>query len=199
VEGTRRVILDLCSGLGGASEAFIQHPNWTVIRIENNPLLEDVPFTHQLDVLNWVDWIDSFPRIDVIWASPPCLGFSNGYSSPRAIAQREGMPYEPDMSLIQACLDIIDYCKPSTWVLENVAGSIKFITPLIGKFQQHISSFFLWGNFPRMVVNLQHKKSDIDVWSSDPLRANKRAKIPRQLSQAFLQAIQEQKQLRDYL
>jgi site-specific DNA-cytosine methylase len=146
-----------------------------------------------------MDWIDSFPGIDVIWASPPCLEFSNAFDAPRARAARAGVDFEPDMSVVRACIDIIDYCKPSVWVLENVAGSTKSITPIIGKFQQHISSFFLWGNFPRMVVNFQHSKSDNDVWSSDPLRANKRAKIPLQLSQAFLQAIQEQRKLSDYL
>ena len=38
-------VLDLCSGLGGASEAFVNHPHWEVIRIENNELLADVPHT----------------------------------------------------------------------------------------------------------------------------------------------------------
>ena len=38
-------VLDLYSGLGGFSEAFVQDQNYQVIRIENNPLLKDVPHT----------------------------------------------------------------------------------------------------------------------------------------------------------
>ena len=36
-------VLDLCSGLGGASEAFVKDPYWDVVRIENNPELAHVP------------------------------------------------------------------------------------------------------------------------------------------------------------
>ena len=64
-------ILDLCSGLGGWSEAFVS-TNWNVIRIENNPDLAYVPFTLTLDVLKWEEWIDDIPTVDVIVASPPC-------------------------------------------------------------------------------------------------------------------------------
>jgi len=37
-------VLDLCSGLGGFSEAFLTAGH-DVLRIENNPLLADVPNT----------------------------------------------------------------------------------------------------------------------------------------------------------
>ena len=68
-------ILDLCSGLGGWTEAFVQG-GWNVIRIENNPALQYVPFTMELDVLKWEEWIDDIPHPDVIVASPPCREFS---------------------------------------------------------------------------------------------------------------------------
>ena len=37
-------VLDLCSGLGGFSEAFVAAGH-EVLRIEHNPLLADVPHT----------------------------------------------------------------------------------------------------------------------------------------------------------
>ncbi len=83
------VILDLCSGLGGASEAFT-HEEWTVIRIEINPELEYVPHTRILDVLEWTDWIEDIPRCDVIWASPP-----TAQSSARRIGGRTGIISSP--------------------------------------------------------------------------------------------------------
>ncbi len=41
-------MLDLCSGLGGASQPMVDS-NWDVLRIENNPLLSGVPHTQMLD------------------------------------------------------------------------------------------------------------------------------------------------------
>lgn len=191
--------MDLCSGLGGASEAFIRDDKWHVIRVENNPLLQAVPFTLQCDVLNWMDWIDTLPTIDVIWASPPCTEFSLAYNSPKSLAARAGLEHEPDMSILLACLDIIDYLKPKSWVVENVAGAIKKFDKMMGHYRQHISSFFLWGVFPQIIVNTTHKKTDINPGGSDPLRSNKRAKIPFEVSLAFLRALEEQKKVSDYL
>ena len=113
----RKHFLDLFSGLGGASEAFVQDlDNWTVLRIDNNPLLSGVPNTiiASVDELTPIDasnWVNS---IDCIWASPPCRDFSNGYSSPKSIHVREhGIDsYNPDMTLLTTALDIIEIVKP---------------------------------------------------------------------------------------
>jgi len=45
-------MLDLFSGLGGASEAMVRDDTWSVLRIENNPLLGGVPYTVIDDVKN---------------------------------------------------------------------------------------------------------------------------------------------------
>lgn len=187
-------ILDLCSGLGGASEAFSQ-AGWNVIRIESNPELSYVPFTQCLDVLEWTEWIGDLPdRIDVVWASPPCREFSRGYAGPAPTAERAGLPFEPSLELVRACLDIIDFLKPKYWVLENVSGAINHFKPQIGEFKQRIGPFFLWGNFPRIIMpyTYEHLKSRQDVWSTNPLRANIKAMIPFEVSFAFLESITRQ-------
>ena len=38
-----KTMVDMFSGLGGASEAFFQSKNWVVWRYDNNPLLSHVP------------------------------------------------------------------------------------------------------------------------------------------------------------
>jgi len=43
-------ILDLYSGLGGFSEAFVNDPNYEVMRLEINPLLSGVQNTEIMDV-----------------------------------------------------------------------------------------------------------------------------------------------------
>jgi len=82
-------ILDLCSGLGGASEAFMRSKNWEVLRIENNPILAEVPQTLVMDIFELRDLIEAEPEqweniVEVVWASPPCLDYSTAYDSPRS-------------------------------------------------------------------------------------------------------------------
>ena len=179
-------MLDLFSGLGGASEAFVQNSDWEVVRIDNNILLEDVPHTRIMDVelvkanaqpsLLW-SW-------DLIWASPPCTEFSqvNPNRNPQA-----GIP------LVQTTIDIIEALKPRCWIIENVKGSIKHLAPLLGPPRLIIGPYVFWGNFPLFWVNLQgYSKFEKDTWSSDPLRANRRALIPFEISQALLHALDTQ-------
>lgn len=167
---------------------------WVVIRVENNPALQYVPFTLELDVLKWEEWIADIPAPEIVVASPPCTDFSDACDSPKSRARRAGTPYEPDLGLMKACLDIIDYLKPKYWVLENVRGSQEFFFPLIGARRQQISSFYLWGNFPLISMPnwFSHRKQDNDTWSDDPLRPNKRAMIPFEISYALLKMIQGQ-------
>lgn len=192
-------ILDLCSGLGGASEAFVKDPHWTVVRIENNPKLEDVPHTWLLDILNWIDWlpevISELGRPTAIWASPPCLEFST------ARTWEQGRTNDPDMSIVEAVFDIVEYAKPRFWIVENVAGACPHFLPYFGHFQQKIGPFFLWGAYPYISVpeGFTHSKAAQDVWSSDPLRANKKAYIPRSISEGFLDAICSQTKLSDWV
>lgn len=194
-------MLDLFSGLGGASEAFVQ-AGWTVIRIENNPKLSYVPFTRALNVRDWRTWALDLPKIDLIWASPPCREFSRGYQGPKGKAERAGVQYEPDMSLVEATMDIIEYLDPSYWIIENVGGAIPDFEPVLGKYSQRIESFFLWTSesvpFIPMPYGFTHKKSLQDTWSTDPLRANKKAMIPFEVSFALMSTLRDQNTLRDY-
>ena len=97
-------MLDLFSGLGGASEAMTRSPNWEVMRIENNELLNQVPHTEIVCVKKFLKELKSLiadgfildDALTLIWASPPCTEFSLAYSSPQSIARREGRDYQPD-------------------------------------------------------------------------------------------------------
>ena len=180
-------ILVLCSGEGGESEAFVQ-AGYDVVRIEIDPGLSHVPHTLTLDVLDWCDWIDRLGDFQIVIATPPCGDFSHGYNAPKAKAAREGKldEYEPDMQPLLACLDIIDYVKPTWWLVENVAGSTRYFTPILGKFTQHIGPFFLWGTFPHLrVASFDHAKVGMNT-------ARERQKWPFELSFALLDAVREQ-------
>lgn len=194
--------LDLFSGFGGASEAFIQDTdNWTVLRIDNNPLLASVPNTVMDDVKSLARRIHgSQHTIDVVWASPPCREFSTAYNAPRSVAARGGIPYEPDMSLLHAAIDIIKTVKPRYWIIENVVGSIRYFAEELGEPRQIIGPYVLWGNFPTFAVDeskLESKKSK-DKHSANPLRSNYKAKVDFEISQALKEAVENQKSIFHY-
>ena len=191
------VVWDLCSGLGGWSEAFVQ-AGWDVVRIENNPDLQHIPHTYELDILNYWDWIDGFPKPDMILASPPCLEFSLAYNAPRAIALREGEEYNPDMSLLHACREIIEAMSPKWWVIENVAGASRYFTEIMGPPRQIIGPFFLWGTIP-FLPELQTPKKKGNVSGTHPMAANLRALIPFEMSFNLLQAWKQQRTLEDFV
>ena len=202
------IVWDLCSGLGGWSEAFVSPfgSNWevegiTVFRFDNSDLVKDVPRTFVEDVTQWLDWVDDYPAPDLILASPPCVEFSQGYSAPRPKAQRAGIEFFPDLTIAKAVRDIIMHVKPRWWAVENVKGSIEDLSPLYGRPRQIIGPFVLWGNFP-LLPNLNITrgwKTKKDAWSSDPLRSRKRAIVPIEISCAMLDAWYEQTDLTRWL
>lgn len=200
--------VDLFSGLMGASSGFLNRPDWEVLTVENNPLLHahqrevrarasNVCHLHQ-DITQWHDTVDFINNwieacyIDrlVVWASPPCYEFSNAYSAPRPTALREGREWEPSMECLEATLAIIHHLPVDVYVIENVAGAVKYFTPKLGEFRQHIGPFFLWGNFPLIDIGPNYKHTKPDKRHS-PIRANIRAEIPEKISHAFRECLEQ--------
>ena len=206
----RKHFLDLFAGLGGASEAFVQDlANWSVLRIDNNLLLQDVPMMVIDDVKLLASDLNPggmFPRtlekIDCIWASPPCTEFSGGFNSPKSKAARspEGLDsYEPDMSLLEVTMEIIERVQPKYWVIENVIGSIRYFAEYLGEPRQIIGPYVLWGNFPHLQVDESKldRKQDRDS-SPHPLRSNRRAKVSFEVSRALKDALENQRTIFDF-
>lgn len=189
--GEGQSIIDLCSGLGGASEAHVVRGDH-VLRIENNPALDWVEATTICEVgsRRCRDAVRRHGHTDLVWASPTCTQFSNAYSAPTPVARRAGKTPFPDLGLLEACVRQIEDIDPRYWILENVHGAIPFFKPYLGAPAQIIGPFALWGRFPHIAVDLgTHSKYTGDPHSSDPLRANKRAKIPYPLSVAVRDAV----------
>tara|TARA_R110001599_G_scaffold239556_1_gene439083 strand:+ start:369 stop:986 length:618 start_codon:yes stop_codon:yes gene_type:complete len=196
-------ILDLYSGLGGASEAFLLSKRWDVMRIENNELLNQVPNTQMADVKELLNHLQNSQlpldhRVDVVWSSPPCLEFSQAYSAPGPVAQRAGEDFTPDMSHLEATLEIIAILKPKYWIIENVVGAIKHFRDLLGEPRQIHGAIVLWGNYPMFEPDVFKTKAQKDK-RHDPLRSNIRAKIPIEVSSALLEAIENQHSIFDFI
>lgn len=200
-------VLDLFSGLGGFSQSFVNH-GCEVLRIDNNPLLSEVPHTHIIDIFEFRDHLknslqkgEGIIRPDVILASPPCYEFSTGYNAPRAEASRKGQlgEYQPNMKFLEVTLEIIEILCPKWYVIENVAGAVRYFEPIIGRHRQRIEAMFFWGNFPLInVVGKVPSKAEKDKrWSE--LRMNHKALIPINVSQAFMVAMLEQTYITDWV
>lgn len=197
-------VLDLFSGLGGFSEAFLRAGD-EVVRVENNPLLSEVPCTSIEDVKQMRDRLQRFKdegqpirKIDLIVASPPCYEFSLAYSAPRSIATREGKEWNPSLKLLEITLEIIKIIQPRWWVIENVMGSQRYFERLgLIPHQIHGSCVF-YGNFPKFQTPIMRTKAEKDSYHGDPLRMNKRALIPLELSMSLRKALVEQKTLFEF-
>lgn len=199
-------VLDLFSGLGGFSEAFVRAGD-EVLRVENNPLLSEVPNTTQQDVFEMLNRLQDYEEIgqpireyDVLLASPPCYEFSLAHSAPQAIASRNGEfeDYDPDMTLVEAVLEIVRITKPKFWIIENVRGSIRHFKKLGLEPKTINGSFVFYGKFPRFGFVKTPSKADNDPGPSNPLRSNHRAMIPLELSIAIREAIVSQTSLFDF-
>ena len=175
-------MLDLCSGLGGASQAMKKR-GWQVITIDINPnfkpdIVADLRQFHYTG-----------PRPDLIWCSPPCDEFAKfamwcWYDTSK-------LP-EPDMSLVLACQRIIDEIQPRFWVIENVAGAVSFFNPILGKPAKILRPYYFWGYFPNFG---QPRGWGIKTKNLSSSAKAKRAEIPMQLSLAIAIAIENQLEL----
>lgn len=194
------LMLDVCSGFGGASQAFEADPAWEVVRYENNLKLinhPETPPTEHLDITKASPWSSKKPKL--IWCSPPCYDFSEAYNAPKARAMREGTleTYTPSTALVERCYEIIQRLAPHYWVIENVKGSIPYLSPILGRPRQIIGPYVLWGNFPLLSIELgkKHKAKVGDKYRWCAFRSNRVAKIPMEFSHELKTALEDQRTL----
>lgn len=204
----KKLFVDLGSGLGGASEAFMNQPNWIVMRIDNHELVQDVPNTHDLNYVEQTEEVinliyDTQIKYEindiVLWASPECKEWSNGYSSKKSTMRRKGQIFIPDYTQLESIMKIKHAINPQYWIVENVMGGVEFINPILGNPQLIFRPWFFWGDFPlfRIDENRKHK-TEKDPHSSDPLRYHIRSKIPIGISLSLKNAIENQTTLLDW-
>ena len=203
-----QTMVDLFSGLGGASEAFLM-AGWHVMRIDNNPLFSDIDSEYFVPGTINADLSKTLLKgvgggVEFVWASPPCYEFSNAHSAPRGIAGREGRleDYEPDMTLLENTIEMIEEMKPKYLCIENVVGAIRYFEPYLGQLREIIGPYVLWGNYPPGCFEMPQgytKREAGNKHRHSPIRSNHRAKVPLWLSQQMLDAITKQKQLTEWL
>ena len=196
-------VIDLCSGYGGATEAFYQAGD-DVQRYEIDRSVAMVSKgTTQADIRNRTgSWLKDSDDIDLLWISVPCREFSTAYNAPATVASRGGEDFTPDLSLLKRGLAIIEQVKPRYYVIECVRGARPWFEPIVGEPLQIIGAYCLWGRFPTISLTKRaikaFPKKDRLAGGNDRHSVQKRSVIPISLSWALREAILCQTTLEDF-
>jgi len=201
------MIIDICSGLGGASQAFVDAGE-EVVRID---IERDLRPTIVADAAHLPIKTGLEPELAII--CPPCQCFSvaNIYrhwdkGKPKSTAAQKAI------ALVKASLKEIQRIKPRYWIMENPMGMLRTV---IGKPPHTIrmtdyggetkKPTDLWGNvvFPMLLATRPWPKSPrgarntpLNRWYRRHLGESsvQRAKWPYGLSQALLISVRRERQ-----
>jgi site-specific DNA-cytosine methylase len=91
------------------------------------------------------------PVVSVL--SPPCTEFSTLTMLSYKKGQRGPPEPEKGIELVKEGMRVVKEAKPMFWILENVYGSIPWLTPILGKPRLLAKPWVLWGNFPEFMFN----------------------------------------------
>ena len=154
-------VIDLFSGLGGFSQAFLDRGH-DVTRYDNNERFRDVHNTIIKDVLDLTS--RDITDADIILASPPCTCFSfasQGKYHPRLKAPHEAV--FKSVHLVEHAINIIKEANPTFWILENPVGRLR---GYIGKPSAKTTwaawgtiykkPTYLWGTLPPIDWKIAH-------------------------------------------
>lgn len=162
--------LDLCSGLGGASQPALDR-GWKVIRVDIDPRFKP-------DIVADVRSLPLKPfHIDVLWASPPCTEFSK-HGRMRTFYPNAALP---EMSTVQAIIEIVDEWRPDWWIVENVSGARQFFAEVIGlgRWKARSGSHYFWGHLPGLIPQTAtHKGGDYKSFKDRISRLRKAHSLP---------------------
>lgn len=164
------VWLDLCSGLGGASQPALDR-GWKVIRVDIDPRFKP-------DIVADVRHLPLKPfHVDVLWASPPCNDFSK-WGMLRTFYPN---PSTPSMEIVEAIAGIVGYWEPDWYIVECTSGAQQFFKKVIdlGRWKARSGSHYLWGRLPGLIPQSRsHKGGDYKDWRSRVRRVGEGAGLP---------------------
>jgi len=161
--------IDLCAGVGGWQQAFGDDPRWRSVGL-------DIQALDGVDVLGDVRTLPFDYSPTLLTMSPPCTEFA-----------RWMLPWceepEPDLSLVEACVDAVDELAPDYWVMENSRG----LSMYWQEARKRVGPYYLWGEFPPFDVDPDALQGKMQTSGERP---EQRAAIPEPLSRALKGAVE---------
>lgn len=190
-----KLCLDLCSGVGGFSQAFRNREGWEVITVDINKKVNPDLVLDLIDVIEnqaqHKDFLSLKP--DVILASPPCEKWSIANSQ----WPKEGI-YKAT-KVLGAVLEIIAIMQPKGWIIENPKGRMRWflrkprLTVRLNQFgYTTVKPTDFWTNidFGLLKASSRVNPNGIQFNKSISRAPKNRAKMPYGLSQKILEAIE---------
>ena len=176
----QKVMLDLFSGSGSASQPFLDK-GWRVYRYDLDPQGADgifIDLSEEMFIINLIDaWKEK--KVDLIWASPPCTEYSDAH--PR----RNLKSFIPNTTLWRNTIRIIEEINPTHFVIENVRGAVR----TWGKPVQRCGPYYLWGIFPKFNIPDKIQPKHLHQYTTHEAQARESAKIPYTIGKHLERAI----------
>ena len=198
-------MLDLFSGLGGASSAMCYDDRWEVVKIDHSSMEFHYDYANipgswmprpaRFDLAGAVyPGLTHYARgdFDFVWASPPCYEFSLAHNF------NGGRVENPDLGLMLNAKAIIDRIKPRWWAIENVQGACKHFMPYLGHHHARIGPYYLWGNVPVENVRIPDHYVKCNTGSQTRFRNHRNAVIPFEISRGIRDNIEAQRRLTEW-
>lgn len=155
MDNSKKIILDLCGG-SGSWAYFYKQAGYEVHTIT----LPD----NDVRTFHW-----DGEQVYGILSAPPCESFSNCRRD--KIVLNPSMDRQTGLDIVNACLRIIDECKPKFWALENPAtGDLeKYLGKPTMTFQPYeygdewAKKTAIWGNFniPHKIYNSKNRPAGL--------------------------------------
>lgn len=146
-----KLCIDLFSGLGGASRAFQNDPEWKVITIDADPKFKTTICT-DITKIDWIEFKATYcegNNPDVMLCGPPCERFSIACRTWPKIGIKKAM------ECVGACFEAIAVLKPKFWLIENPMGRLRWFLGKPGMTIRqcdygapYLKKTDLWGNVP---------------------------------------------------
>lgn len=164
-----------------------------------------------IDILNFD--INKVPfKPDVIWASPPCTGFSVAAFGHHWTGGKNAYVPKTDtaklgIQIVEKTLEIIDYLKPEFWFIENPRGMLRKM-PMMQKLKLNTITYCqygddrmkptdIWTNSDKWIPRKMCKNGDkchisaprgSRTGTQGRINAYERSKIPNQLCREILKS-----------
>jgi len=202
-------VLDLFSGLGGFSQAFLDRGHY-IVRYDIDPKFRDIPNTTTKDVFELHP--GDIKNFDVILASPDCTNFTLANATP------DKDEYAISAKLARHTQDIILQANPIYSVIENPKGrmrnvlGIPIITTAWGYWgTPYLKPTDLWGKIPALEWPSRYTEPEQkESWDKKrykknkfsylaPRESEKRSLIPYSFSLALCLAIEQNKPVQSTL
>ena len=149
--------VELFAGTQSFSDVMRKHKHDT-FTIDNTPGLAPLPPDLLIDIREVSGRSKPLKQIDLLWASPPCQGFSvavigrnwNYDKTPKTASAKLAM------ELVLHTLGIIKTAKPKYWFIENPRGMLRKM-PFMEGFIRHTVSYCQYGDT---------RQKPTDIWTN---------------------------------